>query len=104
MTIIPEGYASQLTLRETEVAIKRVKDFIQVKLAQALNLTRVSAPLFVRRKPALTTICPARSGRFPLASRRWGALGARSSIPSPNGSVWLWTNMVSAPAKASIRI
>lgn len=53
MTIIPEGYASQLTLRETEVAIKRVKDFIQVKLAQALNLTRVSAPLFVRPETGL---------------------------------------------------
>ncbi len=46
--IIPEDYKSSLTLRETQVAIKQVKDFFQCELAKNLNLTRVSAPLFVR--------------------------------------------------------
>lgn len=45
--IIKDGYKSKLSLLETEVAIKFVKDTFQVELAKALNLTRVSAPLFV---------------------------------------------------------
>ena len=36
-----------LDLRETQVAIKEIKDFFQRELAKQLNLTRVSAPLFV---------------------------------------------------------
>lgn len=45
--VIPEGYQAALDTRETEVAIKKVKDFFQKALAANLNLTRVSAPLFV---------------------------------------------------------
>ena len=44
---IPEGYKSPQTIRETEIAIKEVKDYFEKALADALNLTRVSAPLFV---------------------------------------------------------
>ena len=44
---IPEDYKSLLSLRETEVAIKKVKDFFERQLAVELNLTRVSAPIFV---------------------------------------------------------
>jgi len=44
---IPEGYNSILNLRQTEVAIKKIKDFFEKDLAIELNLTRVSAPLFV---------------------------------------------------------
>lgn len=45
--IIPEGYKSELDIRETEIAIKYIKDYFQRELANQLNLTRVSAPLFV---------------------------------------------------------
>ncbi len=51
--IIPEGYKSLLDLRETQVAIKQVKDYFQKALASQLNLTRVSAPLFVDPKSGL---------------------------------------------------
>ncbi len=44
---IPEGYVPHLNLRETEAAIKKVKDFFERDLAIELNLTRVSAPLFL---------------------------------------------------------
>ncbi|MCM1244127.1 MAG: aspartate--ammonia ligase [Roseburia sp.] len=44
---IPEDYRSPLSIRETEAAIKNVKDFFERALAVNLNLTRVSAPLFV---------------------------------------------------------
>lgn len=42
------GYQSKLSLRETEHAIKMIKDFFQDHLAEKLSLQRVSAPLFVR--------------------------------------------------------
>lgn len=45
--ILPENYKSELNLHDTQLAIKTVKDFFQALLAQRLNLTRVSAPLFV---------------------------------------------------------
>ncbi|NFT06327.1 aspartate--ammonia ligase [Clostridium botulinum] len=45
--IIPEGYKSKNSLIETEVHIKKIKDFFEKALAESLNLTRVSAPLFV---------------------------------------------------------
>ena len=45
--IIPEGYKSALNIKDTEKAIKRVKDFFQRELITQLNLSRVSAPLFV---------------------------------------------------------
>ena len=42
-----------MTIRETEVAIKKVKDFFERDLARQLNLTRVSAPIFVDTKSGL---------------------------------------------------
>lgn len=45
---IPQGYSSPLTIRETEVAIKEIKDHFERSLAKSLHLTRVSAPFFVR--------------------------------------------------------
>ena len=50
---IPEAYEPHLNLRETEIAIKKVKDFFERDLAIELNLTRVSAPLFVDRESGL---------------------------------------------------
>lgn len=44
---IPEGYKSALDLKETQIAIKQVKDFFQGQLSAELNLHRVTAPLFV---------------------------------------------------------
>ncbi|MBQ0101391.1 MAG: aspartate--ammonia ligase [Firmicutes bacterium] len=44
---IPEGYVSLLNPRQTQIAIKKVKDFFERDLAIQLDLTRVSAPLFV---------------------------------------------------------
>ena len=50
---IPEGYKSPQTIKETEKAIKEVKDYFERALADALNLTRVSAPLFVKPESGL---------------------------------------------------
>lgn len=45
--IIPEGYKPILDQRETQRAIKKVKDYFQQELAYGLQLRRVTAPLFV---------------------------------------------------------
>ena len=51
--IKPEGYKSPLGIRETEVAIKKIKDYFEDRLSEELNLTRVSAPLFVKPETGL---------------------------------------------------
>ncbi len=50
---IPDNYRSEMGIRETQVAIKEVKDYFERALAAELNLTRVSAPLFVRPESGL---------------------------------------------------
>ena len=45
----PEGYRSMLDLKQTELGIKRVKDFFLSSLSTELRLRRVTAPLFVLR-------------------------------------------------------
>ncbi|WP_113674124.1 aspartate--ammonia ligase [Vallitalea guaymasensis] len=45
--MIIEDYESKMSLMETEIAVKQTKDFFENSLSKVLNLTRVSAPLFV---------------------------------------------------------
>ncbi|MDE7346261.1 MAG: aspartate--ammonia ligase [Muribaculaceae bacterium] len=47
MLIIPQKYNLKLLPETTEVAIQHIKDSFQKELARALNLRRVTAPLFV---------------------------------------------------------
>ncbi len=47
--ILNGGYKPILGVRETERAIKFIKDYFQDHLAGALNLQRVSAPLFLKK-------------------------------------------------------
>ncbi len=51
--VIPKGYRSPQSIKETEIAIKDVKDYFERALAKELNLTRVSAPLFVKPESGL---------------------------------------------------
>ncbi|MEE1166712.1 MAG: aspartate--ammonia ligase [Treponema sp.] len=48
MSNLPKNYKSMLGVKETEHAIVAIKDFFQLQLSTELNLTRVTAPLFVR--------------------------------------------------------
>ena len=43
----PQNYYPILNIRETEQAIRQIKEFFQTNLAFELNLMRVTAPLFV---------------------------------------------------------
>ncbi len=46
--IVPRNYRPLLGVIETEHAIKALKDFFELNLATELNLSRVTAPLFVK--------------------------------------------------------
>lgn len=50
---IPQGYKSPQSIKDTEKAIKEVKDYFERALADALHLSRVSAPLFVKPESGL---------------------------------------------------
>ena len=51
--IFPKHYSPELNIMQTEIAIKLVKDTFERELSNHLNLTRVSAPLFVTGKSGL---------------------------------------------------
>ncbi len=51
--IIPENYTSKLSLLETQIAIKKIKDFFEGELSKNLSLIRVSATLMVRPESGL---------------------------------------------------
>ena len=50
---IPEGYKPPLGTFDTQLAIEFIKHNFQQELCYALNLRRVSAPLFVRKESGL---------------------------------------------------
>ncbi len=72
--VVPPAYASLLTPRETECAIRLIKEFFQTNLAFELNLLRVTAPLFV---PAGTGINDDLNGVERPVSFPVGAMGDR---------------------------
>ncbi|MCD7931719.1 MAG: aspartate--ammonia ligase [Tannerellaceae bacterium] len=45
--IKPAGYKAILNLQQTELGIKKIKDFFQQNLSSELRLRRITAPLFV---------------------------------------------------------
>ena len=51
--IIPKDYAPEIDYKESQRAIKKIKDFFQQELAYGLKLRRVSAPLFVAPETGL---------------------------------------------------
>lgn len=53
MLIIPKKYDPVLTIRQTQDAIKYVRDVFQKEIAKELNLERISAPMFVPKSSGL---------------------------------------------------
>ena len=51
--VFPRDYKSSLSQRDTQRAIKIIKDTFQKKLSEALNLDRITAPLMVTRESGL---------------------------------------------------
>ncbi len=52
-TFIPEGYKSSLGIYDTQIAIGLLRNNFQENLCKALNLKRVTAPLFVSSESGL---------------------------------------------------
>lgn len=50
---VPEGYRSPLSVYDMQVAIEFIKHNFQKELSHALNLRRVSAPLFVKESSGM---------------------------------------------------
>ena len=48
-----EKYTPKMTVKETQKAIKTIKVYFETELANRMNLTRVSAPMFVIEKTGL---------------------------------------------------
>lgn len=51
--IIPKNYDPVLNIRETEKAIKYIRDTFQSEFGKEMNLERISAPLFVKKSSGL---------------------------------------------------
>ena len=51
--ILPEKYDPHLSVRETQEAIKYIRDTFQKEFGKEMNLERISAPLFVTKKSGL---------------------------------------------------
>ncbi len=51
--IIPEHYDPRLTVRETQDAIKYIRDTFQKELGREMHFERISAPLFVEKSSGL---------------------------------------------------
>lgn len=50
---IPKNYDPHLSVRETQEAIKYIRDTFQKELGKEMNLERISAPLFVEKSSGL---------------------------------------------------
>ena len=50
---LPEQYDPRLTVRETEAAIKYIRDTFQTEFGKEMNLERISAPLFVAKNSGM---------------------------------------------------
>ncbi|MBR3068765.1 MAG: aspartate--ammonia ligase, partial [Lachnospiraceae bacterium] len=51
--ILPDNYDSHMTVRETQDAIKYIRDVFQKEFGREMNLERISAPLFVDQASGL---------------------------------------------------
>ena len=51
--VFPENYDPRLSVRETQEAIKYIRDTFQKELGKEMNLERISAPLFVEKSSGL---------------------------------------------------
>ena len=51
--ILPKDYQPSLTIRDTEAAIVFIRETFQDKIAEKLNVQRMSAPMFVEKSTGL---------------------------------------------------
>ena len=86
----PQGYVPMLDLRATQQAIKVLKDCFQQQLGASLNLTRVSAPLFVRKLTGLNDDLSGVERKVAFDLKELPGTRCRWSSPWPSGSATPW--------------
>ena len=64
--ILPEGYRSLLTPKETQIAVFELKDYVEENLCKELNLIRVTAPLIVDTESGLNDLLDRDGSRTPI--------------------------------------
>ena len=64
--ILPENYSSILNPKETQIALKAIKDYIEENLAKELNLIMVSVPLIVDRDSGVNDYLDRDGSRKPI--------------------------------------
>jgi len=100
---IDENYKSSLSLRETELAIKFIKDTFEEQLSGELNLQRISSPFFLRRGSGINDDLNGVEKKVSFQVPDADMAQAECLFPWRNGSEWLWPNMDLSRAKAYIR-
>ena len=101
--IIPKDYKPDLNLHDTQVAIKTVKDCFQELLAERLNLTRVSAPLFVDPDSGLNDNLNGVERPVAFDIKEQDGKIAEIVHSLQNGNAMHWINTVFPLVKDSIR-
>jgi aspartate--ammonia ligase len=64
--ILPQGYSSLLTPRETQTAIYAIKDYIERELCRELNLQMVQVPLIVDAESGVNDMLDRDGSRTPI--------------------------------------
>ena len=92
------SHAEQFNLKETQIAIKCLKDYFERELSSTLNLLRVTAPLFVQPQTGLNDNLSGTEKPliFTLLNRSYTV---KLCILLPNGNVWHCIATVLCPMK-----
>jgi aspartate--ammonia ligase len=64
--VLPQNYHSLLTPKETQIALKAIKDYIEENLAKELNLIMVQVPLIVDRDSGVNDYLDRDGSRSPV--------------------------------------
>ena len=96
--ILPENYDPRLGVRQTQEAIKYIRDTFQKEFGKEMNLERISAPLFVEKSSGLNDnlngVETPVSFEVPYLARP-----SKLSTLLPNGNVWRFTSTASSQGK-----
>ena len=99
-TYIPAHYHTPLNVYEMQRAIEFIKSNFQVNLSNALNLRRVSAPLFVEENSGLNDNLNGVERPVSFDIPDVGAQRAGRAFAWPSGSVWRSSATSSMSARA----
>lgn len=87
--IIPDSYDPKLSVKDTQRAIRYIRETFQDEFGAQLNLSRLSAPMFVEKSTGLNDNLNGMNNPCPLPCKTWAIHRLKSSTPWLNGSASL---------------